>query len=46
MCVMGTHHLRYCSLDWRGKIEKLPYDEKRDMSPGRIISIMNDDKYN
>ena len=38
--------MRYCSLDLEGKLEKEPYVESRDLAPGRIIRIQDDDNFN
>ena len=38
--------MRYCSLNSQGKLEKVPYDQKRDLAPGRIIRVQDDDSFN
>ena len=46
VCFFDTHYLRHCFLDKRGGLTEIPYDEKRDLAPGRILKIKDDDKFN
>ena len=38
--------LRYCHLDKHGKPTEITYDQTRDLAPGRILKIKDDDKFN